>query len=407
MVNTDYMYNRKLNILKSQEKIFNYLFCFFWAYSAIGLYFNQLAIIILGSGLGMLISNCVRYSIIAILVLLSKNYVFSKLSVKSILVPVVMLLILLCTAVFLPDNAEHIIPYFEYFFLTAIPMFLLGTCVNPNKEFIKLLAFVSFLSIIAGFMYYFYKILTGYSWEEHSLTFVSQLLPSFLILIGYFYIEKKVKTTVAMVLISMLFPLLLGSRGGIVCVIVFLFLMICKKLTSKTAWVFILFAILIVFFVSSASDKVMDFISSLVNDLSGSDRVIDLIETGGFLEDESRTRIFKNAFELGIMEKPVFGWGVFGDRTIRGSYPHNIVLEMLIQYGVFAGSLILISLFATVIKGYIKEKDDSTLIFLAMLITLGIIKKFLSGTYLDTDHFFLLLGYIMCNKNKLSSDNAN
>lgn len=92
-----------------------------------------------------------------------------------------------------------------------------------------------------------------------------------------------------------------------------------------------------------------------------------------------RDRVYEIAWQ-GILDAPMMGYGVFGawNRVIQ---PHNLILDLWLQWGVPFGTLVLIAVFFFVGKAALKNKNDID----AFLIFLGLyplINLMVSGGYL-------------------------
>lgn len=86
--------------------------------------------------------------------------------------------------------------------------------------------------------------------------------------------------------------------------------------------------------------------------------------------------------------------GLYGDRAyIQGVYPHNIVLEILMQFGIIIGSLILI-LFLIIIKVDIFDTQYSIPALFLCCILFG--KFMFSGSYIQDGTFWLWLFAMVC-----------
>lgn len=129
-----------------------------------------------------------------------------------------------------------------------------------------------------------------------------------------------------MLAIQAICVVLSGGRGGFVlmCVYGIMFLFHFAKKTGRNAFgVVILPSILLLFFA---------FLASGVIDLSG------IVDTRGFERiftfRDNRSEVFGSALEI-ISEHILFGCGVGGYFVDLGAYPHNIILELLLNWGVF------------------------------------------------------------------------
>lgn len=108
------------------------------------------------------------------------------------------------------------------------------------------------------------------------------------------------------------------------------------------------------------------------------------------LENLSDRDIIWEITKNNIWEKPCWGWGIAGELSYMNSYPHSIILEILLHYGIFGGSIALLIIFFSIIKSLFitKFRNHVLLIFLFS----GFGHLFLSGTYLIEYKFWILFG---------------
>lgn len=95
-----------------------------------------------------------------------------------------------------------------------------------------------------------------------------------------------------------------------------------------------------------------------------------------------------------IAQKPLLGWGVGAEVQVIGNYPHNIILELMIDYGIFIGLLIFIVLICLLIRAIVISKDKSKEILL-LLIPNGFVMLFVSSSYLTLPAFYILMGFVL------------
>lgn len=110
-------------------------------------------------------------------------------------------------------------------------------------------------------------------------------------------------------------------------------------------------------------------------------RSIEKIVSGSFFKSSDRIGIYKSMIErIGILGK-----GLFADRLITSyGYAHNIVFELLVQYGLVAGSCIFVFLILVAIKG-MKSPDVSVNLMCYALLSTGLLKLIVSGSYLNEE----------------------
>ncbi len=86
------------------------------------------------------------------------------------------------------------------------------------------------------------------------------------------------------------------------------------------------------------------------------------------------------------------GKGLYGDRIVSDMYAHNILIELLVQYGFILGFLIIIIIIYIIGNGVFsinKRINNLSIIFISS----GFLKLFITGSYLNQEPcFYILLG---------------
>ena len=166
----------------------------------------------------------------------------------------------------------------------------------------------------------------------------------------------------------------------------FLSLRITKTLAGSSGLL-----ILLVFFVgNSVQEQDLELL------LRGTDRifevVIQFVNTGTFDTSavSARDVVYSIVWD-GISRQPIFGYGPLWDSRLVIP-PHNIFLSFILQYGIFIGGLLSVSLVLTVI--YCWRNEGCKKIILLLLPSL--IYLLFSGSYLQSFEVWLLIT-ILCH----------
>lgn len=137
-------------------------------------------------------------------------------------------------------------------------------------------------------------------------------------------------------------------------------------------------------------DSFIEIINSMLLVFDIQSRNINYLVEGIFLSDSGRISI---ALSL-LNNISLLGQGIFGDRVLlSGTYAHNLIIEILYQFGVIFGTVIIIMLFSIISMGFIKSYGPLKSILKVLLIT-GFLKLMISGSYLSNEPlFFILLAF--------------
>jgi hypothetical protein len=209
--------------------------------------------------------------------------------------------------------------------------------------------------------------------------------------------KKNNKLFLILVIYEMTLILLYGSRGALVSIASFVIIKFIfdsklniKKIAS-ISFTLISFILVTIFY-----NQIGRIILNYLSERGYYSRTLTSLFNGNILQDSGRNEIQDIAIQM-IKEKPFLGWGVGGELSQIGTYPHSIVLEILLDFGVIIGTAIIMYLiFLTVKLFFIKDKTvrELGIIYLCG----GLIPLFMSKTYLTSYEFFIFLFLVIPGK---------
>lgn len=195
-----------------------------------------------------------------------------------------------------------------------------------------------------------------------------------------------------------------GSRGALLCFLVILFLLyiatFLRTLTKKSVvrrLIIISFLLVFGIIISFSFSNLITSLEGVLSNVGYSSRVLDYIQTSNLFFNDSRFSLYSeitpHLFDY------FFGSGIFADRFLIASnqYVHNLFLELLINYGVMLGSVIIVLIILksiNVILMSIKTKDPNIQYLAIFAITYLFVKFMISASYLQSSEFFLAFGFI-------------
>lgn len=199
--------------------------------------------------------------------------------------------------------------------------------------------------------------------------------------------------------------LLTGARGPFVlCALLLIFALIFVVKNKKYLALSIILVSGLVVVVIVNLENILGYIALNFGN-SGSMRTIERILNSSLFEDAARGQIYEYAFEY-IKEHLFIGCGVVNDRVIIsslmpslgeiiGSYPHNIFIELMMQFGLIVGVFLSILLIFTTVKNYFRRESLSERAFLTSLIIAGLAPLMATGSYLEWPMFYVFLGFLL------------
>lgn len=296
----------------------------------------------------------------------------------------------LLTLILFPDNKQYMISGSFYLLCINVPCFL---CIVSIKEIFilkKVMLLLSYIIFVLG-VFYFYLLTVGkITFLSYSMTFSYYLLLPALVFLN----QKKIQFTFMFILICILM-LMLGSRGALFIALVYAFLV--TMLDNKVRK----YLILAVIILGISAGRILTFILTMENRIGVESRTLNMLMQGNITDSSERFYLYSKIWN-DINDNPYFGKGIFGDRVIlRGEYSHNIILEVLNNFGLIIGSgLILLLLFAAYRTFYNLNNESKRMLLL--FFCYGILPLMVSGSYLIQAGFGLFLGSLFLYKNHLN-----
>ncbi len=187
-----------------------------------------------------------------------------------------------------------------------------------------------------------------------------------------------------------------GGRGAFVTVLIGLAVVGLGKLRAinprfviKGLFGFIALVLVMLFVLGNIDEEY----AALLNDNFG--RIFSVIADGGLDTSASSGRddIWLEAFRH-IVDRPVFGYGIYSYLAVMNMHPHNIVLEILLQGGLVLLSIYIVFFVRLSSKYSIMCYDDEKQIWLAPFIIFTITELLFSASYMFEPFFWFSFSYI-------------
>lgn len=179
---------------------------------------------------------------------------------------------------------------------------------------------------------------------SYSVSFGYMVLPYCLVWMND-ALKYKRGADIAGALISFIMILIGGSRGTIVFIAGFLILYFVRSFIKSAHKGRMLVLFICVFtLIRVLYRHVLSAVQRVMSMFGMSSRFVNTMLNGTVTNDNNRFKIWKAAFDM-IRQNP-FGAGAFGTRPVispyvYSGYPHNIILEILAEFGVIPGVIIL------------------------------------------------------------------
>lgn len=297
-----------------------------------------------------------------------------------------------------PLNNEYIRSIAIPFFFINLPVFLYSNLLDNFTLFKKYLRTSSKIIFIFSFLLALFVFMGQVSIGQYSMAFAYYMLLPTIVFIDEFFERKRLQPLIY-ALISFFIILALGSRGPILCILIFAFLKVVKKgnkMTYQKAFFIFLFIIMSIILSIFLMD-LLGLLNSMLLDFGIKSRTIDLFLRRGSIHLSGRDILFKSVWET-LSENPFRGLGLAGDRVIlNGSYVHNFFLELFAHYGVLLGGFAIITVIFFILKAFFISDNLKYSIFIFSF-CIGFVHLMISSSYLIDYKFWMFLGFLF-NKN--------
>lgn len=179
--------------------------------------------------------------------------------------------------------------------------------------------------------------------------------------------------------------LVFGSRGSILCVVVYVAL---RMILVKGRGFLKLSIIAVIGAFLAFYEQIGIFVLNLLNSYGIYSRSLTLFFTRMDYVS-GRDKIQESAMELLALNKWI-GYGASSSENMIGGYPHNIFVEILFDYGYIGGAILIFLLMTILVTFILKSKKDTAILFFCW----GFVPLFLSNSYMKEWKFFFLLGIV-------------
>ena len=201
---------------------------------------------------------------------------------------------------------------------------------------------------------------------------------------------KKIRIIDFIILIlTILMIIIVGSRGPLVFAMLYLIYKILTK-TRITAWGSITALILVNIVLFSALFLDNFSITMLLQKLNIDARTLSLILENRFLESNARVSLLNSSIKL-IESRIMLGYGIFGERAILGTYPHSVVLELIMNYGLLLGTFLICIFGILIFNCSVSKKKKFHRVYILFMF-IGLFPLVFSGSYLTNIPFYIFLG---------------
>lgn len=276
------------------------------------------------------ISNIIKI-MIACVSLWGVKSVLKKSFGFMVLFSLFIIIIMINNTLFFQSNSEYFYKNIKESWIICFPMTLFILSIDDYSFLIKYFEKVAYVQL-AFCLFLLFKIFIQ---RDYSIDFVYSmgfsyacLLPA-LVFLNRAFFNFKMHYFLSTFLITLLI-MVLGSRGALLCIAVYLAIMLVKQKSLKA-----LFGV--TFFLGSLyifSKNILIFITKIIEKIGISSRSIAMILNNEITTHLSGREYYYQTIIENIKANPLIFKGINASYVILdGSYPHNIFLELIFDLG--------------------------------------------------------------------------
>lgn len=272
---------------------------------------------------------------------------------------------------------------------SSLPLFIIVLAVRDFRGLFVALRETSIIIIICSILFVDFTYSGRLNIDYMNLSYYMQFAVMFMFIAAAK--NRKVFDWI-ITFIGFLILFTMGARGALMGLLVgvFFYILHQRKINIKNI---IILSLIIGFFIiySINYENILQYFVQLLDQFNVSSRTIDLIIDNELFESSGRDSLFNRALIV-ISNNLMTGTGMAGDRATVGAYTHNLFTELLVEYGVLLGGLLIGILLYYLVKSlFAKRKNELYYIFVAVFFTTGFMKLQFSGSYSIEPMFFMML----------------
>ena len=343
------------------------------------------------------IAGALEILLYATAVVFALPVILKKLKSRDLLLILVVVALYALNIAIVPTTEDYLRDNAPYILLINFSALFVGLMIDKNK-YIRLMYQCSKLCIIAVILFF---LLFGFSPEstranEENMGLAYRILPHVCMIMVYAISEKK-PIDLFFTVAGMLLVLACGVRGAALCCVgCFVAMLLISTTLKQKIWILLLGIPAIVIIFVGYYDAI-SALASIFQSFGFSTRVLDSLLAGTTFVDDPRSLTTDWVLQA-INERPYTGYGIAGDRNLVPTvvYSHALWLEMWASYGYIVGSIFLLALVVLYLRAFLRADALQRSFILSMMFGGGLVKLFVSSSYLLEFQFFMLIGYCLC-----------
>ncbi len=352
---------------------------------------NQLCRLIFGAGFAL--DTLVCYAVLAGMLLASLKQLHFQIKIDVLIIVIGFAVAYALSYTFTESNKDFMFTRWDdiasnpvyLLFIYSLPAYIFMRYVTDYDRMYEICQRFSVIVVFCSLGSFFLMFLrdTQPEYMSFSYNLVFATIFSFI-----YYFEKKKVLSLITAIVGGLMIFFIGARGPLVCTLFCMigYLLISKaSVGKKTLLVCGLLTGGVIVLV--LWQQILLTMKDSVDAIGIKSRTIELLLEGDFSNNSGRGDIQQKIVE----EFTLFGRGLYGDRTVgENHYAHNLVIELISQWGLLFGTVIVATLGVLFFKGF-RTKNNTLRLLILALFSSSVVKLMFSGSYLAHNAGFFVL----------------
>lgn len=330
---------------------------------------------------------CIRYAVKAVVCIKNKDAVW------LFMAELLAVVLYFCTYLMGNLGTETGFKYMIYTCVSVIPFSIMAYCIKDVKILYQVMKKSSYWQIaLLSLMWFVHN-------EGYVMSYSYWLLWVSLIHINEFFKRKNIGNLI-LVIYELFTILVIGSRGPVLCIGVYIILRIFTEKKYRKVQVALLAVggMFIVYY-----NQIGQVLLKLFNDLGIQSRSLTLLLTNiKYLS--GREWWYETTIQY-IKMHPHMGNGIAGYTKIFEDYPHNLILEIYFSFGIWIGTGLILGLTYLIYKSMKIHGNEKEI--LLILLAYGGVQLLISGTFLKSFIFGMFLAIAISTIQKKKQKQRN
>ena len=345
------------------------------------------------TGIDYAIVSWISKGILFLLLLGNVRTILRKLTSEKIISLAILLAVFLINVLIVSDKPLLGSIFFQ-FCLTTLPIIVVISCIDDYDELLSLLIWVSrIIAVCAALLLVSHR----RNWGEYSMGLSNSLtLPTVMLLYGAYRSKNIVDLLLAGATAVVI--MVLGSRGAMLGYLIFFLLLLIMGFTRKDRRVFSIVLVGLICLVLLFWRPILAMFSSALKSIGIGSRTMRMLLDGSIFYHDGRAPIY-GGMRAELQAHPFVLHGIGGERPFaNGTYAHNFVYELLMDFGVVLGGLCVLYIFYQSLRTVWEAVrcEDPFHMTKLILFSISVPLAYVSGTFWVAVYLWCWL--VLCDK---------